>query len=120
MRFTELRREVIERSFAETCDFRGWSLIAVHCRTNHVHAVLSAPEAGPSQVLHRLKSRATRALRESGATEPAAAVWSRHGSTRHLWNEDDVAAAVDYTMNFQGVDLPGTLAWREHRDERVR
>ena len=113
MRFTSEIRNAIEESFAETCTFRGWLLLAIHCRTNHVHCVLSTPEVATSEVLHRLKSRATRALRAAGLVEPDQSVWSRHGSTRILWTDDDVAAAIDYTLNHQGADLPGTGVWRE-------
>ena len=114
-KFDAAIREAIEASFAETCEYRGWTLIAIHCRTNHVHTVLAAPEADTSEVLHRLKSRSTRALRAAGIVGVSQPVWSRHGSTRYLWDEDDVAAAVYYTLHFQGADLPGTTAAREHR-----
>ncbi len=120
MRFGEAVRRCIEESFVESCEYRGWHLLAVHCRTNHLHCVLSAPDVGTAEVLHRLKSRATRALREHGLVSEEQAVWSRHGSTRPLWNDEDVAAAVEYTLNHQGEDLPGTNVWRERRTDHGR
>ncbi len=116
MLFESKLRVVIEDSFAETCAFRGWMLLAVHCRTNHVHAVVAADEAGTSEVLHRLKSYATRTLREQELVEDSQPVWSRHGSTRMLWTDEDVEAAVEYTMNHQGEDLTGTSEWRKRRN----
>src|ERR1041385_3638180 len=32
--------------------------------------------------------------------------WADRGSKIHLWNEKSIAAAVDYVINGQGVDLP--------------
>src|SRR3954451_5262885 len=34
-------REIVERTIADHCRFRGWSLHAVACRTNHVHVVVT-------------------------------------------------------------------------------
>ena len=36
------QRDAVERQIAETCRYRGWRLHAVHCRSNHVHLVVSA------------------------------------------------------------------------------
>ncbi len=105
--FDEPARKIIERSFAETCSYRGWQLLAVHCRTNHVHAVASAMRP-PEGVMHDLKTYATRALRAAGRFEPRQPVWASHGSTRYLWNEHDVSAACTYTIDGQGMPLPGS------------
>jgi len=111
--FREHARRIIEASFQATCAFRGWELLAVHCRTNHVHAVVAARES-PSRVMHDLKSRATHALREEGVVAGGQPVWASHGSTQYLWNESDVAAAVEYSMEAQGGHLPGTGEWRPY------
>ena len=42
-------------------------------------------------------------------------MWARHGSTRYLWNEEDVLAVRDYVLNHQGADLPGSK-WRMWRE----
>jgi hypothetical protein len=52
------------------------------------------------------KAYATKALRASGLVGRDQKVWSRHGSTKYLWSEDQVAMAVDYVVNGQGDDLP--------------
>src|SRR5882757_3609172 len=41
-RLTPIQRERVERQVAETCQYKGWYLHAVNCRSNHVHAVLSS------------------------------------------------------------------------------
>src|SRR5688500_14822741 len=37
------QRAIVERQCQEHCDHRGWRLWEVNARTNHVHAVVSAP-----------------------------------------------------------------------------
>ncbi|HEX3998700.1 MAG TPA: hypothetical protein VHX65_09145 [Pirellulales bacterium] len=37
------QRRLVEKVIAEHCAIRHWTLHAVNCRTNHVHAVVSAP-----------------------------------------------------------------------------
>jgi REP element-mobilizing transposase RayT len=108
MLFDEQVRSVIERAVAEVCETRGWTLHACHCRTNHVHLVLSA-ESTTARVLHDLKAIATRRLREASAVAPKRPVWAEHGSTRYLWTTDDIAGACWYVVNGQGGDLRGGL-----------
>ena len=36
------QRKRVESQVLETCTVRGWHLWAVNCRTNHLHAVLTA------------------------------------------------------------------------------
>ena len=110
--FDESARTIIERSFAETCGYRGWQLLAVHCRTNHVHAVVSAMRP-PEMVMHDLKAYATRSLRRANRFEARQPVWASHGSTRYLWTERDVGSACMYTIDGQGLELPGSA--RLHR-----
>jgi len=112
--FDAAKRSVIEAAIADVCEVRGWVLVACHCRTNHLHAVLGSSDDAP-RVLHSLKAYGTRALREAGLIPPDQPVWSRHGSTRPLFSEEDIAAAAVYTMDRQSADLPGTAAKEWHR-----
>lgn len=101
----EACREVVLDSVVETCGYRGWRLLAVHIRENHVHVVVSAGQAVAEKVLRDLKAYATRGLRNHGllgADEPA---WSEHGSTRYLWSEDEVAEKCHYTLYEQGEPM---------------
>ncbi len=52
------------------------------------------------------KAYATKALRAAGLAAVEQSVWSRHGSTRYLWAEEHVVAAVEYVDNGQGGELP--------------
>ena len=51
-----------------------------------------------------VKARASRDLNRSG-TDANVKRWTRHGSTRHLFDEASVAAAVAYTLDEQGVPM---------------
>ena len=113
--FDEALRGCIEGAVQEACAFRGWHLLARHCRTNHFHAVV-ATDVRREKVMQTLKDRSTRAARAArlvGATQP---LWARGGSGRYLWTEDDVDAACLYTMEGQGGALPGTEFWRREHE----
>lgn len=97
---TSAERNTLDDAVRSHCLHQGWQLWAVNVRTEHVHVVVSSSET-PERVMNSLKSYATRALREvdpQGRTTP---VWSRHGSTRYLWTDDDLASACVYVMEGQ-------------------
>ena len=97
-------RVVVERTVAEVCAAKEWTLHAVHARTNHVHVVASAPEP-PERLLNTLKSWCTRRLRESDCPVGVKRIWSRHGSTQYLWNDQALREACRYAMESQGEAL---------------
>ncbi len=99
------RRSIVDSAIREMCSFRGYNLRAINVRTNHGHAVISA-DAEAKAVLGAVKANATRALREAGLLGSDEKVWSRGGSTRFLWKQHQVDAAIDYTLNGQGAELP--------------
>jgi REP element-mobilizing transposase RayT len=98
------QREAIERAIKEACSFRNWPLRAVNARSNHIHLVVSAAES-PERVMNALKARCTRTLRALGLVDPDRQLWSRHGSTVYLWNEQQAQSACDYVVH--GQDKPG-------------
>ncbi len=51
-------RETVLEALREVCVHRGWSLLAAHVRTNHVHAVVVA-DVRPERVLNDFKSYAS-------------------------------------------------------------
>ncbi len=95
------RRTVVLRTIREVCDHRKWVLLAAHVRSNHVHVVVQA-NAQPEKVMNDFKAYASRRLNEGGFDGPERKRWSRHGSTRYLWNSDAVEARVHYTLHEQG------------------
>src|SRR5689334_106910 len=50
----EVRRQVVLNTLKRVCSFRGWTLLAAHVRTNHVHVVVAA-NCKPNQVLNAVK-----------------------------------------------------------------
>ena len=108
--FNDVLHSAIEAAVLDACEFRGWEVYAMNCRTNHFHAVV-ATGASRKGVVPRLKDRATRAVRTAGLLEPGQPLWARGGSGRYLWDERDLEAACLYVLESQGEPLPGTRVW---------
>ena len=89
------QRRAIELGINETCCFRKWSLWAVNVRTNHVHCVLTA-NCSAKRTMAALKANATHAMREDGCWEEKLSPWSRGGSTRYIWTEEELSNAITY------------------------
>lgn len=93
-------RQVVDAAFRELCRHRGWPLHALNVRSNHAHAVVSAPCA-PEKVMNDLKAWGTRRLREAGLFPPEDEIWSYHGSTEYLWDDSDLCSAMLYVCERQ-------------------
>ncbi len=98
------KRRIVDATIRQVCAHRGWMLHALHARTTHVHIVVTGP-LPPERIMNDCKAWSTRRLREAALIGQDEMVWSRHGSTRYLWDEVSIAAACDYTLNRQGVPL---------------
>ncbi len=99
-RLNKQQRYAAEKKIAETCDYRGWQLHAVNCRSNHIHVVLSAQVVHPDKIRIDLKSWATRRLKES-FDRVRDNWWAERGSTRYINSEDDLSAAIIYVLEGQ-------------------
>ena len=86
-------------AICQVCFYKHWTLIAVHVRTNHVHAVVDA-DIAPEAVMNTFKSYASRLLNKNEASVTKR--WTRHGSTRYLWTRESVEVAVRYVVESQG------------------
>ena len=98
------RRASINEAIAETCYIRKWRLWSQNVRTNHVHAVISAP-CDPDVVLRALKANATRKMVETGCWQSAHTPWARKGSKRWLWTHDQLRSAIKHVRDGQGEPL---------------
>lgn len=111
-----LRRDAVLEAIREVCGHRGWLLLAAHVRMTHVHFVVEA-EVEPELVLNSVKVNASRKMNAMGIERAGRKRWARHGSTRWLWNDDDVASAVRYVVEEQGegmaVFVSGDFRWEE-------
>jgi REP element-mobilizing transposase RayT len=96
--FDARQRLLIHRTVVQVGSARGWRLLAVNVRTNHVHVVLSGCGA-PEQMMTAFKACSTRVLRNEHAVGASSRIWARHGSTRYLWRDEAVAAACSYVRD---------------------
>ncbi|HPF38134.1 MAG TPA: transposase [Phycisphaerae bacterium] len=99
-------RFIVRKTILDACSYRKWLLHEINVRSNHVHIVVSA-DAAPERVMNDFKAYATRRLREADAVPPDCRLWSRHGSTRYLWDERAVARACAYVRDGQSSDVLG-------------
>ena len=112
-------RATVLESLREVCLRRGWTLLASHVRTNHVHTVVEA-EDGPEKIMNDFKSYASRGLNRLGPEGPDRKRWARHGSTRWLWKDQDVRDAIRYVVEEQGEPMAVFIAddFRQNAPER--
>ena len=102
-RLTKSARELVATTIEEHCRVRGWQLLAVNARSNHVHVVVAFARVGPEKMMGQWKAWSSRRLRALGLAKRGQPVWTRHGSTRYLWNERDIEPAVAYVVEGQNV-----------------
>jgi REP element-mobilizing transposase RayT len=100
----EARRVIVLKSLIAECGYRRWHLWAAHVRSDHVHVVVAAP-ARPEKVLINFKAYASRALTRAGFDHAKRRRWSRHGSTRYLWEAEHVERAIEYVLYQQGKPM---------------
>ena len=98
------RRDIELNAIRKTCEHRGWTLLAAHVRTEHVHAVIASREP-PEKVMLDLKRYASRALNLASLDASERKRWARHGSTQSLRSPEAVSAAVRYVVEGQGEEM---------------
>jgi len=98
--FNSVQREILTVTIKEVCNFKKWELHAINALTQHVHAVVTASDP-PDFVMNNFKSWCTRRMREKQLWTSKYSPWSRHGSTRYLWNEKDLKLACAYVVHGQ-------------------
>jgi REP element-mobilizing transposase RayT len=99
-RLSPKQRTAVEQQIAETCRFRGWELLAVSCRSNHVHAVVAAAGADGFKVRDDLKAWGTLCLKER--FDPTRKKWwAERGDVTHLYNEESIESAIGYVVEEQ-------------------
>ncbi|MBV9303395.1 MAG: hypothetical protein JOY53_14885 [Acidobacteriaceae bacterium] len=69
-----------------------------------MHAVVSGPTA-PDRMLSDFKAYATRSLRRNLSNLRRQRYWAHHGSTRYLWNQAGLIAAIEFVLNDQGKPM---------------
>jgi REP element-mobilizing transposase RayT len=102
-------RTVVLDALRQVCIHRGWTLLAAHVRSTHVHVIVDA-EVQPEKIMNDFKSYASRRLNRSGLEEPNRKRWARHGSTQWLWTDGDTRSAVRYVIEEQGETMAAFVA----------
>lgn len=74
------RRRIDRETIAAHAAFGGWTILALNVRTSHVHVVVKRPGVVPERV-------------------------TEHGSTRWIFDPNDVTDAVRHVLDEQGADL---------------
>jgi len=97
-------RQVVRDAIQAVCVHREWSLLAAHVRTTHVHAVVAA-DAHPQRIMVDFKAYASRALIRVALGNSETKRWSRHGSMRYLWEQENVRDAASYVLSGQGEPM---------------
>jgi len=105
VKLSSRRRKVIVAAIKKACAILKWDLWALNVRSNHVHAVVTAP-CKPARILNALKANSTRAMRTAGYWKSDISPWVRGGSKRYLWNEQAHGNAIAYVLYDQGEPLP--------------
>jgi REP element-mobilizing transposase RayT len=118
MMFGGTERSCIADAITSVCDYCQWPLLALNVRTNHVHVVVVSSSPA-ERVMNGLKAWSTRRLREAGLIDGRNKVWTRHGSTRYLFTPADVARAVEYVVEGQGVDLGSSAGPNEDLSDEI-
>jgi REP element-mobilizing transposase RayT len=108
------RRHVVLNTIIEVCKYRGWFLWALHVRSTHVHAVVSA-QVNPEKILGEFKAYSSRRLNEAGFENKDRKRLQRHGSTKYKWDEDALNTAIEYVVLGQGE--PMEVYWHNCGEE---
>jgi REP element-mobilizing transposase RayT len=93
-------RITIENSIREHCQIRGWKVLAVNPRTNHVHVVVVA-NAPPETVRDQLKANCTRALRQQPVPLIAEKTWATGGDIEFIDDENELECVITYVLDAQ-------------------
>lgn len=94
------QRVRVTEAIRGVCEHRGWQLLAINVRSNHVHVVVDSSDT-PEKVMNDFKAWSTRALRAGWLGRFDGRVWTEHGSTRYLFDANAMNEAVDYVLDRQ-------------------
>jgi REP element-mobilizing transposase RayT len=115
------QRRLVEATIADHCRLRGWTLHAVHCRSNHVHVLVTASRH-PKEVREQFKAWCTRRLKdleqERKCPGPAHSSsraeksirekwWTERGSGLYINDAEGLEAVIHYVLDAQ--DLPRAM-----------
>jgi REP element-mobilizing transposase RayT len=94
-------RSAVDAAVRRRCGKLGWTVCALAVRSNHVHLVVTVPDASPGKAMGILKVAATRALNALAGAAARKRWWTKDGSKRILDSEEAVEAAVRYVTHHE-------------------
>ncbi len=100
----ESRRQIVLKAIIDACNFKQWDLWAAHIRSNHVHCIIHAL-LKPEQIMNTIKAYSSRQLNKANIDSNRINRWTRHGSTKYLWNNTEVEATIHYVVYEQGLPM---------------
>lgn len=95
------QRQIALNAIQEACNYRAWTLLAAHVRTNHIHLVIHATDS-PENILGTIKAYISRKLNECEPSNKNIQRWTRHGSTKYLWKNSEIESTIQYVIDEQG------------------
>jgi len=101
-------RKTVENACRAHCEHRGWTLLAVSARTNHVHVIVIS-DAAPDITRDQLKANCTSSLRRQAEPLVVSRTWTRLGDVEILDTDEDIEACLVYVTESQdrkGHDEP--------------
>lgn len=94
-------REIVASEIRSHCEYRQWRLWIANPRTNHVHAVITAPNYDGSKVRDQLKANCTRGLRQLDRRFVDRPVWTVGGDWPCLNTDEELERAILYAGQAQ-------------------
>lgn len=104
---TATQRILVDKVMRDHCTLRGWKLLALSVRSNHVHVVIGEPMIEPEVIVKQLKDWGTRRLRSHRIVGIKQRVWAEHASTIYLYEAGSVVEKVEYVLTMQDRPPPG-------------
>jgi REP element-mobilizing transposase RayT len=92
-------RQIVVETIRAHCEIRAWKLHGLNARTNHVHVVVTTPGYPPETVRDQFKAWCTRKLQPNHHGRQR--FWTEGASCRWINHEDDLEAAIEYTIEAQ-------------------
>ncbi len=93
-------RSVVEEACRKHCEHRGWTLIAVAARTNHVHVIVIS-DTVPDITRNQLKANCTSELRRQAQPLNVSRTWARLGDVEILDTDEEIEACYAYVTEAQ-------------------
>jgi REP element-mobilizing transposase RayT len=98
------QRLLVESTIIDHCSKRNWLLHACNCRTNHVHALVTAPGRDIEIPREQFKSWSTRKLNEqAGPTQSREKWWTERGWDEFIDDIDSLETVISYVRDAQDL-----------------